>query len=246
MDNIVIIILLIVIVCGFFLWYRSKPKDPEPQIEKKRSKKKKSLEEKYSPAPFVPVSKKDSYFELSDAAQQAAEPDFFASSENHCDGDSCSIKKKITKKSDQDPNVCAIKEQEERMNTQEGVEIRDVQSGNWENNYGLPLTTNAQKKAYAKKLAEENKKYVKAMSAIHDYVTDESTIIRPTLIDPFRHPELFKGEKINNLYDKMTANVKPAPKKVKEIKNGITTYDGDSENPMESGHYETANYGDAW
>jgi len=262
MDDIVYLILIIIIVVyGIYAWSKHKE---EPVVKKKKKI------EKYGN--FSDGRRKNSNLELNEKFKSSksrkvkfdseyeheyeVEPDYvnyFTQSENQINDEVASGECYFLPSEMQDENIpvreIPMKEEKNRQEIEKSVEVRDVQSGNWETNYGQPLATCDQKKAYAKKLAEGNKSYINALSAIHDYTTDESTIIRPTLIDPFRQPELFKGKPIRTLYDQMTQNVKAKPKEVSGITGGVTTYDDDKlYNGGVDGavDFSTADYGDAF
>jgi hypothetical protein len=124
--------------------------------------------------------------------------------------------------------------------------------------YGLPLVSELAKKAYHQEIQAGNQNYIDAINNFRDYQLDESNVIKPEKIDPFQHPELFKGKAIKDIFNKMVENVKPVPKTMIGEQNGMMVYA--NELPMNGGelmtngltgndnsiYYSQANYGDAF
>lgn len=221
-DSLQIILVVILILLGVYLWFGKKTKT--------------IVKEKFKNSPKEKESR--SY---------KSNSEFFSNSEHSPMNDirgGNNIKKYV------DPPIFTFFEDSMAPELFETEPIKastdavDIERGDWETNYGLPLVTDPQKRAFAKKLIDENKKYANSFSSFHDYLTDESTLIRPPVIDPFRQPELFKGKKIEDIYNEMTQNVKAKSKNIIGENDGELLYEGDS--MRRNNTHQNADYGDAF
>ena len=239
MDDIITLILIILLVIiGIYVWnkYWTNAADTE-NVDDKLNEIKQSIQYKPKEKSMENFSNssesEESFqkpkvkFDLPNKPQNYKKSSIFYNSNDHSDnldtrGGNNIPDYYVYFRRTEEPNYAKLNKAAEKS-----IQVVDAERGNWEKNYGLPMTTHDQKKAFFEKLKHKNEKYTKGIDEFHNYLTDESTIIRPTAIDPFRHPELFKNKPIKDIYDQMTENVKAVPKKVIGMEDGETIYADD-------------------